>query len=148
DARRIAAGGNRPFLLNDPEAVWLVESGSINVFAVSAENNEAVGSRHYLFHADANQILLGMALDGRNIGLLAAAAPGTELLQFNQNLLRQLAKNADYSEIIATLVSGWVECFSSGLSEKIPPRHYIALDKECVVGLPAKTLARPKKGVM
>src|SRR5689334_10512282 len=67
DGRRIAAGGNKPFLLSDPDAVWLVESGSVNVFAVSAENNEAVGSRHYLFRTDANQMLLGMALEGRNI---------------------------------------------------------------------------------
>jgi hypothetical protein len=92
DGRRIAAGGNKPFLLNDPDAVWLVESGSVNVFAVSAENNEAVGLRHYLFRADANQMLLGMALDGRNIGLLAVAALGTELLQFSQVLPRDPAR--------------------------------------------------------
>ncbi|MFN6565495.1 MAG: NHLP bacteriocin export ABC transporter permease/ATPase subunit [Nostoc sp. ChiSLP01] len=48
--------GNEPILLDDPQVVWVVQSGSVAVFAV----NE--GTRRYLFSCDSKEALFGTLL--------------------------------------------------------------------------------------
>jgi|GEM_PF-5922623 len=41
--------GNEPILLNDPSRVWVIQSGSMALFAVTLKDNVIEGTRRYLF---------------------------------------------------------------------------------------------------
>ena len=69
-AELLELSGNRPFLLTEADAVWVVESGSIDVFASRLEAGRPEGPRTYLFSARAGEALFGAApADG--LGLIA-----------------------------------------------------------------------------
>ncbi|NJO63095.1 MAG: hypothetical protein HC836_34220 [Richelia sp. RM2_1_2] len=73
--------GHQPLLLNDPQTVWLVQSGSLALFAVPVKNGEVEGDRHYLFNAYPGEALFGIAphLDCK-LGIIAVPLEPTELL--------------------------------------------------------------------
>jgi NHLM bacteriocin system ABC transporter ATP-binding protein len=74
--------GNQPLLLNDPQTVWLVQSGSLALFAVPIKNGEAEGDRHYLFNIYPGEALFGIAVrpDCNSLGMIAVPLESTELL--------------------------------------------------------------------
>ncbi|MBW4644993.1 MAG: NHLP bacteriocin export ABC transporter permease/ATPase subunit [Goleter apudmare HA4340-LM2] len=48
-AQQYTVKGNEPILLNDPQTIWVVKSGSMALFAVTVKNGIPEGSRRYLF---------------------------------------------------------------------------------------------------
>ncbi|MDX2213493.1 MAG: NHLP bacteriocin export ABC transporter permease/ATPase subunit [Oculatellaceae cyanobacterium bins.114] len=74
--------GNQLLLLDDPQRVWLIQSGSLVVFAVPLKRGIAEGERRYLFHVTVGQALFGMTpcYDDESLGLIAVALEPTELL--------------------------------------------------------------------
>src|SRR5262245_29805268 len=88
--------GHTPLLLGDPEAVWLVAAGRVDVFAVGLEKGRPVSARVQLFRAVAGQALFGMGLEGNpgSTGLLAVGIPGTRLLRLPRARLSQLTCEA------------------------------------------------------
>ena len=52
--------GNKPFLLDDEESVWIVHSGVVDIFVVKSVDGKQVGSRNHLFRAEAGQTLFGI----------------------------------------------------------------------------------------
>jgi NHLM bacteriocin system ABC transporter ATP-binding protein len=113
--------GNEPLLLDDLEKVWIVQNGSIAVFATYIQNNSQTVDKHslsptvrrYLFSVEAGEALFGLVTD--NIGLLAVAIEPSELSQ--QVLSDVVLKN----EKIASLVESWInhlrQIFSNSYSE-------------------------------
>ena len=71
--------GNELLLLNDPQKVWLVQSGSLAVFTTLFEGSEPKGSRRYLFSVNAGEALFG-ATPKQQRGILAVALEETELV--------------------------------------------------------------------
>jgi NHLM bacteriocin system ABC transporter ATP-binding protein len=75
--------GNQPLLLNEPDKVWVVESGSLALFAIPVKDRVAEGERRYLFTVDPGGVLVGSAPShaGAALGLVAVAIEPTELLR-------------------------------------------------------------------
>lgn len=76
--------GNTPILLDDPQKVWWVKSGSLALFSTLVEAGEAKGNRSYLFSINAGEALFGAALaptsePEQQRGILAVAIEETEL---------------------------------------------------------------------
>jgi NHLM bacteriocin system ABC transporter ATP-binding protein len=71
--------GNQPLLLDDPQQVWLVQSGTLALFATQVDQGEAKGARHYLFSVGEGEALFGTTL-WQQWGILAVAIEATELL--------------------------------------------------------------------
>ena len=67
--------GNQPLLLDDPQKVWLIESGSIALFAVKIKNGVPDGPRRYLFSLETGEVLFCIAcnLEGNPYSLLAVS---------------------------------------------------------------------------
>ena len=65
--------GNQPLLLDDPQKVWLIESGSIALFAVKIKDGIPDGARRYLFSLEAGEALFGMSANRETYSLLAAS---------------------------------------------------------------------------
>lgn len=73
--------GNYPFILNIPDTVWLVSSGTMALFAVATENGKATGKRRYLFDVNPGDIILGIPvnLEGNSYSLTAIGYEETRL---------------------------------------------------------------------
>src|SRR5262245_50584859 len=89
--RLVVTTGNRPVLLDAPDAAWVVFSGQVEVFAAAVTNGQPSGARRHLFSARSGAALFGMDLSGAPAGLVASAAPGTELVRVRRAVLEQLA---------------------------------------------------------
>ena len=61
--RSCRVGGNRPILLDEPHTVWIVQSGSMALFAVMLNQKTPEGARRYLFSLNSGEALFGTALN-------------------------------------------------------------------------------------
>ena len=51
---------NDPLLLNNPETIWLVKSGSLALFAINVQNGIPKGKRRYLFTVKAGEAMFSI----------------------------------------------------------------------------------------
>ncbi|MBD2463075.1 NHLP bacteriocin export ABC transporter permease/ATPase subunit [Oscillatoria sp. FACHB-1407] len=75
--------GNELLLLTDPGMLWVVQSGSLAVFAVRITDGVVEGDRHYLFSVLPEGVLLGAGHcpSQTSLGLVAVALEPTELVE-------------------------------------------------------------------
>jgi NHLM bacteriocin system ABC transporter ATP-binding protein len=76
--------GNTPLLLQNDQIVWLVQSGSLALFATRIDEcHQPQGNRRYLFTVSAGEALFGLPLEisgtSQSRGVLAVALEETEL---------------------------------------------------------------------
>ncbi|SKB13850.1 Cyclic nucleotide-regulated ABC bacteriocin/lantibiotic exporter (fragment) [Planktothrix sp. PCC 11201] len=98
--------GNQPLLLDNPQTIWLVKSGSLAVFTTLFEGNEPLGSRRYLFSVHAGEALFGATPKERR-GLLAISVEETEVTSLNINDFITRIQAGDHSNF--TLLSNWIK---------------------------------------
>ncbi|MTF40244.1 NHLP bacteriocin export ABC transporter permease/ATPase subunit [Cyanobacterium aponinum] len=80
---QILVKGNEPLLLNDPQTVWLVESGSVVLFSTLIEDDKPQDIRRYLFTAVEGEILLGVDFLSDEYGIIAVGLEETVLRKFS-----------------------------------------------------------------
>ena len=96
-----------PFLLHDPQTVWVIRGGSIGLFTVPVKDGAIVGARHYLGSLGPGEALFGVApAPGEGRGLLAVPFEDTELVRMPWGALREQF-TADHAGVTA-LVEGWI----------------------------------------
>jgi len=113
--------GNEPILLDDPQTIWVVQSGSVALFAVTVKNDIAQGTRRYLFTSNPQEALFGTAFDSidQHHQLLAVPMGETELLKVDREYFEELVLNGDTR--VVDLVEGWVEQINATLSPIATP---------------------------
>jgi len=141
---------NQTWLLDDPQTVWIIESGAIALFAVTLKQNHRLTSRRYLFTAKSTEAVFGVRVDldrteGATAGasepqrcLLAVAVEETVLRQVSPTHLEQ--QFADGPSEIGRLVEGWIHRLGRWLSNGSPP--VISLETE---GIQHLTLSEGQK---
>ena len=74
--------GNRPLLLDDPDAVWLVAGGKVDLFAVELAGAQLDGARRHLCRVERGDALFGVDLGpaASALRLEARGTPGTRVL--------------------------------------------------------------------
>jgi NHLM bacteriocin system ABC transporter ATP-binding protein len=88
---------NESVLLQDPESVWVVESGRLALFATKVKDASAQSQRRYLFSVSAGEALFGAALAPEAIAIqqwafVAVAVEPTQLSQLPMSeLVEQIA---------------------------------------------------------
>ena len=113
--------GNEPILLDDPQTVWVVESGSLVLFSTLVEGEEPQGNRSYLFSVGAGEGLLAAALDGEEGAeqkrvILAIALEETQLRKLTLGDLSSQIK-AGEQEAIAIL-EGWIHHLGTWIDQQ------------------------------
>lgn len=85
--REVPLGGNRRLLLDDPDVLWILTEGRVEVFMVGAAEGRAVGARRHLVTlkpGDGAPGLLSHASDGDGtMTLLAVATEESRLLAYS-----------------------------------------------------------------
>ena len=114
---------NTPFLMDQPDKVWFIDQGQINVYTVQLVQGRPEGKRFYFFTANQHQILMGLdsANSQFNIGFSADATEDSLVYELDLQRLKELALAKTGSEaylpLIAQLVGEWVENVFFGISE-------------------------------
>ena len=113
-------GGNWPIRLDDPDALWFVARGSVDVFVAREQDGALVEFKH-LLHATPGRLLFH-AGDGPNV-LVAKGLPDSEL----RRLPRDVLLTADEDGALADQVDLWVADISAAVALDVthrPPIDY------------------------
>ncbi|HEX5454134.1 MAG TPA: NHLP bacteriocin export ABC transporter permease/ATPase subunit [Stellaceae bacterium] len=120
----IELGPGRALLLDDPEGLWIVRTGRLDLFATPLDQSgEPVESGRFLFSLGPGQAGLGIAsIDypgGGVIAVRATAPTGTEILRRRRceaALPQDGNEPQGEDESIVRWVDGWVAAMAVGLS--------------------------------
>lgn len=149
EGRLVEVSANRPLLLNDPDKVWLVYSGVVDVFATPLEDGEVAGMRTHLFRCSAGQVLFGIpaGAEAGSIGLLASGIQA-RLLGMRRQRFLELGAELEYRELITIMLEDWVMALSSAMSTTLAPKDAQAVGVGEIVPLPDHAVAIPNKSVL
>ena len=120
---RVVSAANLPLRLDDPESVWLVERGALDVFLVRVRDGMAEAPFHHVLRLEAGRLAFGAA-GADELRVVAKGLPGTVLRRMSaadlttgagacaDTLRRVLAEHADH----------WIGGFVAAIAAQIEPR--------------------------
>ena len=147
EERLTQVGGHQPFLLDEPDSVWIVYAGKVDVFAVEMQDGQPTGMRRHLLRAEAGQAIFGMNVGTSGIRLLASGIAGTQLLKLKQARLRELAQDPAHTADVIPLLEHWVSGLSSGIAQSLSPREHTILEPGQELAV-ERGVAMPQKGIV
>jgi NHLM bacteriocin system ABC transporter ATP-binding protein len=113
--------GTTPFLIHDPEKMWLVESGGMDLFLVSIEDGHAVGARQHVLRANSGTAVFGIdAPASFPMRLLAVPTPDSSIQEISSAGLQ----GALGKEKSAQLLEGWISCLSRAAVGDLLPKIF------------------------
>ena len=81
----VPCAGNRPVELDEPDSVWFIDQGAVNLFLVEFKDGAEQAAPQHLLRRESGWLLPGVAADeqdgdeGTTLGLVAKGLPGTVL---------------------------------------------------------------------
>lgn len=141
-------GSNTPIMLDNPELIWLIHAGKIDVFAIRMHDGKIAGNRQHLFRVAAGDVLIGIALEhfGREIALVAVGVHNTVISAVSRVQFEELLRAGNAETI--QLLDKWVDALSSSIEEGFAIRQYVPLEKNTEVKLEANDISRPRRGIL
>ena len=146
--------GNQLLPLDATATVWLVRSGTVGVFAMTADSDRRIhGMRQYLFTVEAGEVLFGVPFvpspDGINLlGVVAVAIETTELQGIP---LADLGlKVQQHNSCAVAWLEGWLNHLNQWLRrQQTPLENIISASGERFLSLTlSQTLQPPKNEVV
>ncbi len=144
-------GSNTPLLLRDPESIWLIYAGAVDVFAVrTTDDGEPDSPRKHLFRANQGQIILGLDLHvyGKGIHILAVGTKNSVVAQLPRADFEALLNDADKAQQTQTLLDEWLQNFSRSVQQQVALRQFVPLSANQAVEVESDSVARPRRGVL
>jgi NHLM bacteriocin system ABC transporter ATP-binding protein len=119
--RTLALDGAHPLLLNGADDYWLIETGSVDVFAVPLVDGVEAGGREHLGRLAAGQSLLGLgpASATAATGLLAVGLPGAQLIGDERGLAAAL-ESPQEAGLAAEAIVAWLLMLGGALYRPAP----------------------------
>jgi NHLM bacteriocin system ABC transporter ATP-binding protein len=139
--------GNAPLPLDSGRDVWLVETGTVEVFAVP---RDASGPRTHLWTATAGQMLCGVdgKRAGHGLGLLAVGHPGTLIKRLGDPELCELARDPTAAADLSVRLDAWLAGLFGEIARAAGPKVFEELRPGAETRLgEAGRPARPREGV-
>ncbi len=125
---RFAGGGNRPIRLADPNTLWMVVRGSVDVFSTQLGEDGAPEDFRHMLRAGRGRLLFP-APDGEGRSMLVAKGlPDSELRQLPLSLLAGAGLDDDLVE----QVDAWISELSESIARDVTYRP--RLDRGLVPG--------------
>jgi NHLM bacteriocin system ABC transporter ATP-binding protein len=139
DAIEIEMRANQALRIDDPARVWIVETGSLDLFLQTVdERGEPAGPRQHVLRAGPGQPLFGMpvAAARSNLVLLAVGVPGTRVRRIPLAVLREPAPDGNLTPTALVLVQSWIDLLSRVAAPDVPPKIFFPLVPGKVVKVP------------
>jgi ATP-binding cassette subfamily C protein len=144
--------GHNPLDLGTTGSAWLIETGTVDVFAVPLEDGKPAGPRSHLYRAAAGQLLLGLgegsAPTRTALTLVAVGLPDTRLLELPPARLREKADSDELARDLAALLDGWVEGLTSGVARGQIPQRPSLLEHDLTTYLEHGGTVTPGRGAL
>ncbi len=98
-----------PLRLHDPDAVWQIEKGAIDIFMAFALPNGAEGSRTHFVRLEAGQMMGPFPGRGQpgDVIFVAVGATGTTLKRISLQALREHSKSGGGASLAAEQAESW-----------------------------------------
>ena len=120
--RRVAADSRHAICLHEPNQVWLVVQGQVDIFYAKGRGGKPDGLRKYVVTVEAGQAFFGMTdelLDGMR-GLFAVGDPETVVYGLGkQAFLDELARAPE-----AQLIENWVQALTRAIAPAFTPQQF------------------------
>ena len=113
----VPCAGNLPLKLDDPESVWFIDRGGVNLFMVEFEDGREKAAPQHMLRREAGRLLPGVAPDRRDddedttLSLIAKGSPGTLLKRLPASLLSEV-----HPEELAEQTDTWLTAITDTLS--------------------------------
>ena len=119
----VPCAGNLPVNLDDPDSVWFIDRGAVNLFLVEFRDGVEQAAPQHLLRRKAGRLLPGVAPDRRNneedttLSLIAKGSPGTLLKRLPASLLSEVdpAELAEQTDTWLTAITDTLSRFASRL---------------------------------
>jgi NHLM bacteriocin system ABC transporter peptidase/ATP-binding protein/NHLM bacteriocin system ABC transporter ATP-binding protein len=123
------SAANSPLPLDDPEAVWWVERGQVDVFFTQPDQSGGAGRRRHLCRVEEGGSIFAVnGVRGRSGGgLLAVGVGSATLRKFARGDLMRLSFEPSLAEQVAVLIDDWIFRVSRALGESMTRRTQIDL---------------------
>ncbi|MEH2002628.1 MAG: NHLP bacteriocin export ABC transporter permease/ATPase subunit [Nostoc sp.] len=139
--------GNEPILLDDPLRVWIIQSGSMALFAVTVKDGVIEGMRRYLYSISQGEALFGTAAKSANQHrqILAVPIGETELLQIHKECYCELIASGDVKAI--AWIENWLLQIGGVFSQIIMPAIHVKAEGQSRFSLNNGQTFQPKTSV-
>ena len=120
----VPCAGNLPVPLDDPDSVWFIDQGAVNLFLVEFKDGVQQAAAQHLLHCEAGRLMPGVAPDepdGKDkdttLSLVAKGSPGTLLRRLPSSSLSAVrpAELAEQTDIWLTAVTDTLSRFAASL---------------------------------
>ena len=113
----VPCAGNLPVKLDDPDSVWFIDRGAVNLFLVEFRDGVEQAAPQHLLRREAGWLLPGVAPDEREgdddttLSLIAKGLPGTLLKRLPASLLSEV-----HPQELAEQTDTWLDAITDTLS--------------------------------
>ena len=119
----VPCAGNLPVCLDDPDSVWFIDRGAVNLFLVEFKDGVEQAAPQHLLRREAGWLLPGVAPNKRDkdadttLSLIAKGSPGTLLKRLPASLLSEVhpAELAEQTDTWLTAITDTLSRFASYL---------------------------------
>lgn len=129
-AASVTLSAGTPMVFGDPAVVWLLASGSFELFAVQRLGGRQTGARTHLCTLPAGTLIWGIDQSDRADGvhLLALSEIDVRLLRLSIAELRELIRlSTATATFVADCLDLWVCALSQGVAKHLSPRKPISI---------------------
>lgn len=139
---------SRPsFLVEDPNCVWLVQSGKLDLFLVSLKDGEPCGARRHVLRVEQDHAVFGVGRHFENMTLLASAAPDTIVLCLSRAEMQERVH--EKGTITEKLLEDWINSLTLAVAGHFPVGQFMYLEPGKTVTIPQPTrVVFPKQGLV
>ncbi len=142
--------GDSPLYAVDAHALWVVDRGEVDIFAVKRKDGSTVGPRTHLFRASKGNFIFGAALQGltHERCLMAVGKPGTVLVRYQKNVIQEASHSEELRKTVLMGVEAWIINMSRVIGRGVPPSgNELALDPVTTVFAAPGDVIRTHAGV-
>ena len=142
----VPCAGNMPVRLDDPDSVWFIDQGAVNLFLVESVDGVEQAAPQHILRRESGLLLPGVAPDERDdernkattLGLIAKGLPGTLLKRLPASKLSEVdpAELAEQADTWLTAITDTLSRFATPV-----PRATALAEPGVKQSLPACTLS-------
>ena len=118
----VPCAGNRPLRLDDPNTAWIVEQGTVDVFAVEYESDRTASTFKHMIRARRGRLLFGENAGDSGLRLVAKGLPGAMVRPAPLAELLERLREETADTALTEQVDAWVHEFAEAIARDIDPR--------------------------